>query len=229
MTVRGGVRVALGDVNSDDYKDIIAATGAGSSPEIRVYSGRDGLLLGRFLAYPRSFRGGVFVTAADVDGDGRTNIITAPGAGARPEVRVFDDALQLVSSFQAYDPGFRGGVTVGTGLISGKAFPSIVAGAGAAHVPEVAVFAVDFTDTTQSTPEELRWVTVARFLAYEARFRRGMNASSVQTPHGDDVLTGRGVGGLPQVKRFKAVPREEIASFLAFDEDHRGGVTVGGY
>jgi FtsP/CotA-like multicopper oxidase with cupredoxin domain len=225
-SMRGGVRVALGDVNGDGYEDIIAGAGSGS-PEVRIFSGRDGSPLGSFLAYTNGPQTGVFVAAADVAGNGRTDIITGPGQGAKPEVRVFDDAFQLVSSLMAYDSSFRGGVTVGTGLITGKAFPSIVTGAGQGALPEVAVFQVDFSNPDNPPPQPV-WDTRARFLAFEASFRGGVSVSSVQTPFGDDLLTGRGVGGPPEVKRFQAGSLAEIARFLAFDENRHDGVSVGG-
>jgi hypothetical protein len=170
----------------------------------------------------------VSVALGDVNFDGIDDVALGAGLGAEPQVRVFDEALQLVSSFMAYDPSFQGGVTVGTGLIIGRAFPSVVTGAGVGGTPEVAVFAMNFSDATEPTSQELEWITVARFLAYEASFRGGVNVSSVRTLHGDDLLTGRGLGGPPQVKRFKAVSLEDIASFLAFDKNRRDGVTVGG-
>src|SRR5262249_35090115 len=148
------------------------------------------------------------------------NIITGPGAGAKPEVRVFNEVFQLVSSIMAYDPSFRGGVNVGTGRINGRAFPSIVTGAGQGATPEVAVFAVDYRNPDEAPPPEPKWYTVARRLAFEANFRGGVSVSSVQTPFADDLLTGRGRGGPPEVKRFRfeGDALAEIASFLAFDE-----------
>jgi hypothetical protein len=56
------------------------------------------------------------VAVADLDGDGRAEIITAPGAGAGPHVKAFrrnpDGSITEVTSFFAYDPGFLGGVFV---------------------------------------------------------------------------------------------------------------------
>src|SRR5262249_19766381 len=226
---RGGVRVALGDINNDGYKDVIAGAGAGGPPRVRVFSGRDGSLLGSFLAYKASFRGGVFVSAADVDGNGRTNIITGPGAGGAPEGKVLADARQLVSRLMAFGRGFRGGVRVGSGRITGKAFPAVVAGGGVGDPPRVAVFAADFNNPEEGPGSgEIKWITVARFRAYAAEFRGGVYVSSVQTPAGDDVLTGRGFGSRPRVKRFGVVWLRETASFLAFGKRRRGGVRVGG-
>ena len=57
----------------------------------------------------------VLVAAGDLDGDGRAEIITAPGPGTQPVVRTFrtaGNALAEVSSFYACDPAIRGGVFV---------------------------------------------------------------------------------------------------------------------
>jgi len=57
------------------------------------------------------------VAAGDVNGDGRTDIITGTGAGGGPHVRVFDgETLVELTSFFAYDTGFTGGVFVAGGV-----------------------------------------------------------------------------------------------------------------
>jgi hypothetical protein len=68
---------------------------AGRAPEIKVFPGVDGSVLDDFIAYTPSFRAGLFVAVADVNGDGKPDIITAP------------------DGFYAFDPTFSGGVFVG--------------------------------------------------------------------------------------------------------------------
>src|SRR5262245_39312188 len=99
----GGVRVARADVNGDGQTDVIAAAGPGGGPHVKVFDGATGALLREFFAYGGSFYGGVFVDAADLNGDGRAEIVTGAGAGGAPHVKVFDGLSGgQVASFFAY-------------------------------------------------------------------------------------------------------------------------------
>jgi len=113
----GGVFVAAGDVNGDGFADIVTGAGPGGTPHVRVFDGVTGSqipgALGSFHAYFATFPGGVRVAAGDLDGDGRAEIITGPGAGGGPDVRIYDGATSsLISALFAFDPSFGGGVYV---------------------------------------------------------------------------------------------------------------------
>jgi hypothetical protein len=128
---KGGVRVAVADVNGDGYADIITAPGAGApGGNVKVFSGKDGSLLESFLAFSPSFTGGVFIAAGDVYSAGSASIIVGAGAGAPGgHVEVFNGQdLTLEESFFAFDQGFIGGVRVGTGEVNGVT--AVVAGSG---------------------------------------------------------------------------------------------------
>src|SRR5262249_17722236 len=110
---RGGVFVAVGDVNADGYADVITGAGESGSPHVKVFSGADLSVLYSFFAYAPQFTGGVRVAAGDVDGDGRADIVTAPGPGAAPLINVFSGSgLVTLASFFAYAPDFTDGVFV---------------------------------------------------------------------------------------------------------------------
>ena len=114
----GGVSVASGDVNGDGYSDIIVGAGPGGGPQVSVFSGLNGSLLYSFFAYSSFFTGGVQVAAADLNGDGRADIITGTGPGAG-EVKAFDGTNEnVLLDYQPYGPSYTGGVTV-----SGLAVP----------------------------------------------------------------------------------------------------------
>src|SRR5439155_191544 len=111
----GGVYVAAGDVNGDGFADVITGAGPGGGPHVQVFDLHDGATLASFYAYAAGFTGGVRVAAGDINGDGHADVLTAPGAGGGPHVRVWSGATggELLGWF-AYDPAFGGGVFVAT-------------------------------------------------------------------------------------------------------------------
>jgi Tol biopolymer transport system component len=90
----GGVFVAAADVTGDGRAEIVTGPDAGGGPHVRVFTRKAidvwGELTG-FLAYQSTALGGVRVAAGDTDGDGRAEIMTAPGADAG-----LDNQLTLV-------------------------------------------------------------------------------------------------------------------------------------
>ncbi len=108
----GGVWVGAGDVNGDGRADVITGAGAGGGPHVKAFSGLNGMELHSFFPYGLGFTGGVRVAAADVNGDGKDDIITGAGPGGGPHVRVFDGMTgQPIRGFFAYE-SFTGGIFV---------------------------------------------------------------------------------------------------------------------
>ena len=57
---RGGVYVALGDIDGDGEKEIVTGAGAGGGPQVRIFNSLGAAKLS-FFAYDKNFRGGVKV------------------------------------------------------------------------------------------------------------------------------------------------------------------------
>jgi hypothetical protein len=111
---RGGVYVAVGDVNGDGRDDVITGPGAGGGPHVKAFNGQDSALIASFFAYGAAFTGGVRVAAGDVDHDGQVDIITGAGPGGGPHVRAFTMlGGSAVAGFFGFSPVFTGGVFVG--------------------------------------------------------------------------------------------------------------------
>jgi hypothetical protein len=141
----GGVRVAAGDVNRDGRAEVIVGAAAGGGPNVRVFAvaGRTARELASFFAYDPTFRGGVFVAAGSVTGDGAAEIVTGADAGGGPHVRVFTGAgADAGLGFLAYHATFSGGVRVATVPVGGSPY-QIVTAAGPGLGPVVRTFRSD--------------------------------------------------------------------------------------
>lgn len=112
---RGGVRVALGDIDGgarNKKMEIVTAPGAGGGPHIIIFDNH-GAIISQFFAYNSQFRGGVNVASGDIDNDGLSEIITGAGPGGTPHVRIFEMNKNIIGSFYAYPESFSGGVNAG--------------------------------------------------------------------------------------------------------------------
>src|SRR5262249_19532965 len=99
----------------DGYADVIIGQASGGS-HVTVSSGKFGTPLASFDAYDAAFTSGARVGAADRDGDGLADILTAPGAsGTEQRVRARKvSGLSVLTESEPY-PGFGGGSFVGGG------------------------------------------------------------------------------------------------------------------
>lgn len=213
----GGVRVAAGDVDNDGHSDVITGAGPGGAPHVMAYSNDGSSVLQSFLAYG-SFTGGVFVASGDVNGDGTDDIVTGPGAGGGPHVKVFDgtNPSNVLHSFYAYAPWFSGGVTVAAGDVNADGKADIITGAGPGGGPHVIVF-------DGANPANV----LLSFFAYGS-FTGGVfvAAGDMNGDGKDDIVTGAGPGGGPHVKAFRGTDGVLLHSFFAYANGFTGGVRV---
>ena len=203
----GGVRVASADVNGDGVLDILAATGPGGAPHVKVFDGATGAELHSFFAYSSNFRGGVTVTTADVNGDGQQDLLTAARPGGEPHVKVIDGRAlgrlatdgqivdaDLLASFFAFEPTFTGGVFIGTGAdFNGDGLPDLILGAGAGSGPHVKV--MNGADLGDIGPNgEVRYsALLASFFAFEPTFTGGVRV-------GESIALQDGFGEMELVR-----------------------------
>jgi photosystem II stability/assembly factor-like uncharacterized protein len=228
---RGGVRVAMGDVNQDGRDDIICGAGPGGGPNVRVFDGRTFAMIRDFFAFDAKFAGGVFVAfgvQANISGIFTSitpEIIVSADAGGGPHVKMFDGSTGAeVLSFFAYDAGFTGGVRVATLPAGGPNVPpKIVTAAGPGGGPHVKVF------NGQDHSELLS------FFAYDPGFRGGVYVAT-GTVYGVtnnsslapiNIITGAGAGGGPLVRVFDSTNAEVLQQFYAYADSVSIGVRVG--
>ena len=203
----GGVRVATADFNGDLTDDIVVAAGAGGAPRVRVLSGTTGEELANYFAYAPDFRGGAFVTTADLTGTGTPSVVTGAGPGGGPHVKAFALAGTTLQSFFAFDPAFTGGVTVAAADLDGDGRDEIVAGAGPGGGPRVSAFSL-----AASGPQ----LTLSYF-AFDPAFAGGVFVTAGTF----GIAAAAGVGGTPEV-RVKSG-----ATIVAYEATVTGGVRLG--
>ncbi len=125
---RGGVNVAVGDTNGNGLNEIIVGAGVGGGPHVQIYSADGRLLDPGFFPYDKSSRGGVRVASADINGDGIVEIVTGPGPGVGPLVKVFNQSGELVGDpFYAYNQSDISGIGVAAADLDGDGLDEIMA------------------------------------------------------------------------------------------------------
>ncbi|MFA5185227.1 MAG: L,D-transpeptidase family protein [Patescibacteria group bacterium] len=123
--------LAAGDLDGDKVDEIIVGSGPGRVSEVKIYSS-DGLPWGSFRPYPTAFQGGVRVAAGDMDGDGKAEIVTAPGAGMEPRLKIFDSQgnEKIKGGALAYATHLQNGVRLAVGDIDGDGKPEVLTAPG---------------------------------------------------------------------------------------------------
>jgi hypothetical protein len=204
----GGVSVASGDVTGDGIADLIVGAGPGGGPRVAVYNGLDGTPVYDFFGYESTFRGGVNVSAADFDGDGRADIVLGTGVGGGPRVRILSGRdLTPIRDVFVFNRDFRGGVNVATGDVNGDGTPDLVNSTGAGGGPRVVVL------------DGRNLNSIASFFVFDPSSRAGFTAAAADV-NGDgfaDIIAGSGVGELARVRVFSGLNRQVLADFFLND------------
>ncbi|NDC63541.1 MAG: hypothetical protein EBZ59_06035, partial [Planctomycetia bacterium] len=139
---RGGVRVAIGDIDGNGIPDIVVAPGPGRAGEVKAFS-FDGTPLPGFTFTPfgAGWRRGIELAVGDIDGDGKGDVVTSKSTGPGETRIATSNGTSFVpqpsKTIASPFPGASGGASVAVGGV-GK----VVLGSGFGVRPTVKTYNV---------------------------------------------------------------------------------------
>ncbi|PIR94385.1 hypothetical protein COT97_01610 [Candidatus Falkowbacteria bacterium CG10_big_fil_rev_8_21_14_0_10_39_11] len=204
------------DVGGDGVDEVLLGVGYQEKPLIRLLRG-DGSEINSWQPYSVGYEGRVNVASFDFDGDGKEEIITVPGEGGGPQVRIFDGYGQskFTPGFFAYDASYRNGMELAVGDVNGDGTKEII----------VSLFdegknIVSFFDRFGN--KVLGDFTVELDNAFEPM---KIAALDINQDGKDDVIMGSGVGMKSAVWVYN-MSGDKLLEFDAYGSGFRGGVDV---
>jgi hypothetical protein len=229
--------VGFESIERFNHVEIVAVgadAGATSKPRVLVYDAETMELKFSFLAYARSYQGGVRVATGDVNLDGIPDVITAPGRNHPPVIKVFNGApqpgqtgrvLQTLNlpAANTYGNNFKQGLSVAVGDVTGDGAPDIAA------VPTrgkaiVKVFRNEFSQGGA-------WARIRSFNAF-AQFPKFIGGATLAIADLDgkqdgngrsDILVASGPGMRARVRGFDVTqPASSYAPFVQIVHPNRG-------
>lgn len=211
---RGGVSVAVGDIDGDGKDEIITGAGRGGEPEVKVFD-LSGNMRNSFLVYSPKFHGGVNVAVGDINGDGKDEIITGAGRGGGPHIRVFDGQGNFKFHFFAFNKNFLGGINVASGDVDGDGKDEIIASVASGASSYIRVFNAEFL------------LLRLQFLAYPKDFYHGAKIAVADFDKDGriEIVTGAGPYMEPKTEIFDSLGNH-LSEFYAYARRFHGGVSV---
>jgi len=220
-TNRYGTHVDAGDLDNDGIAEVVAGTGQGSQAAFRVFR-EDGTKLATIYPFGTTSRAGVTIAVADVNGDGRDDII-AGAASRSAAVRVFTFDMVTAQATQIAEipklsATYKSGYNVAADDLDLDGRAEIVI-SRRANSAGYRVFS--YNDTTTLVQESVVY-------AYDGKsFRSGLHVATGDI-NGDgrgEILTVASKGYYASIRAFTDA-NELIGSFKPFSTAFFGGAVM---
>jgi uncharacterized repeat protein (TIGR01451 family) len=212
-----------------------------SNSLVKVVDRKTGQIVSQFYAYEPNFQGGVRIATGDMDSDGIDEIITAPGRGRAPEIRVFTQAGVELTQFRtmAYATTYSGGVEVAVGDVNGDGKNDIVTVPSYGPTQARVFFnnynpANPLADPISNAPNKQFSVFSNKFLggadvvlADVGKFSNGTTISATAPDGKDEIVIGNGPGMRSTIYVYDVTGTPKIVdTILPFSNTFKGGITL---
>lgn len=196
---------------------IIAVPQGNAGPRVVILDSKGKTKLS-FFAYDSSSKIAIQALSGDVNGDGLNEIVTAPGSGAGPQIKVFNTKGKLLKQFFAFDKNMTTGVNIALGDVNGDGVDEIIAVPMAGPAAEIKVF--------NGSGKRL-----AKFWAYSSSFKGGVSLAVIGDINKDnkaDLAVMPASDGGAKLKFFGGTGKV-INQSTIYDSKVKGGfnLTVG--
>jgi hypothetical protein len=198
----GGFRSAIGNFIGDRTSEILFASGPGGSGRAHMVGINNDTVI-TFDPFP-GYRGGVFVAAADVDGDGHAEALTTQESGGELAAHRFvgNSAIEIGRT-RGFGPTYNGGMRVTGGDLNndGRA--------------ETVISTITGTPLVRVLDTTFPAAVVAEFSPYEVQRPGGVTAATGLEAGQPFIITTSG----HEVRRFNLQPDGLFARFWSFSEN----------
>ena len=220
-----GINIAVGDLDGDYNPEIIVSKRQGGDSRVKIFDlyGKD--LKKSFLSFSAKFKGGVSLAVADLEGDGRDEILAAPQSSGSAQVRIFGQRgskIELINpGFYAYEKSFKGGVSLAAGDLDGDGMKEIITAPLSKKGPEIRIF---------NLLDKKYKLKTSGIMAYGSKFKGGVELGSGDVD-GDglgEIIAAPAANGGPQVRIFKLASGKSsiLNQFFAFNKKLRIGISL---
>lgn len=227
-TLQASLNVITADVDKDGAKETVTFLGKGYTSTVRVFTSA-GQMLGQFTPFARTFRGGIRVEAADVNKDGRADLVVRPIGGRSPVLRVYTYSASLkrfvsLGSVNAGPTSFRGPLALAIADVTGDGADELISAPAESGVADVNIFAYNRGAKVLKL--------LKRFRPYPDTFRGGVSlaAANVANSAAAEIVVAPAKDGGPNVRvyRYNTVRRavQIVNWFMAYQTGYRGGVEL---